>query len=581
MRRFLPFLALLAAAVFVAAWFEGRRRTPPRVVEFPADAPAPSGGPMLAAPIEPAGPVAEARPDEGEVRLVDGRPAARGELWFDELSADGGLVRERKAAIRDGRYRLDGPRPLRLLPRAAQLAGAPAIVVAPLAPFEPDAAPPLVELRAMEPWRLRVVAAEDGVDLEEVEVCGLQARDDEGLVLPRTRYGVARDARSPVVLPDPPRRRWSEPSTAWVRAKGRAWGRIDLVRADESGATLALEPACRLVLDARALAGAPVRELVVARLDEGRARVVARAAWADEVAFDGLAPGEHAIEASGLGADSALRVALVGGAESRASFAAPGAVAPRGPAVALTGELSVHPSWMDKPRRFGLALVGGGRADRAPLGAPERRAGGWTRSFDLLVPEGAHELLVDDQWPVALVAAPGAALRLELPPRVRTSFVGGEQATLELRPARGEHEWRQAAPGATSLDLPEGEWSLRSARASPASIAERRVLLSAPEAVVELESAPRGVVRLEVAQDGRARPFEAHWGAWLVDGSGSSVERFAPDPLLRWSSAVAVPPEGAALRIPTFLVDGRPTREVHVAPLAKGEVRLVRIELAP
>jgi hypothetical protein len=576
MRRFLPLLALLAVAVFVAAWFEGRRPAPARLPPspgFPSERPAEAA---LAVPV-----AREATPgvqlDGGEVRLVDGRPAVRGELWFDELSAEGTLVRERSATIRDGRYRIDGTRALRWLPRSAVLQGAPALVVAPLAPLEPGAAPPLVELRLLEAWRLRVVAAEDGVDLEGVEVLGLQSRDADGLILPRRRYGVARDAASPVVLPDPARRLWDEPLTAWVRAPGRAWGRIDLVRGAAAPAMLSLEPACSLVVDARALA-ASAGELVVSRIVEGRAQVVARAAWADEVAFEGLAPGEYSIETTHPGVAEPLRATLAPGVDSRAACKAASGFARRGPAVALKGELRLHPSWMDKSRSFAFALAGGGRHDRAPLGAAELKADGWSASFDLLVPEGAHDLLVDELWPAARVAAPSVGVRLELAPRVLASFVGAEQATLELRPADGPHDWRAATPGAASLDLPEGEWSLRSAAGSRVALAERRVSLVAPEATIVLDAAPRGIVRATLSQAGRARPFESHWQAWIVDEAGGALARLEPDARDGWMSAMAVAPEGRRLAIASFMVDGRATEVVRIEPLDAGEARTVRIE---
>jgi len=578
MRRFLPYLALLAAAIFVAAWFEGRRPAPPRAATFPEAQPPTRLEPALAAPALREA-TAEARLDGGEVRLVDGRHAARGVLWFDEIGPDGELLRERKAAIRDGRYRFEGPRAARLAPRGAELQGAPAIVVAPLAPFDPGAPPPLVELRLLEPWRLHVVSAADGADLEGVEVWGLQARDGEGLLVPRARHGVVRDARSPVVLPDPPRRRWHEPATAWVRAPGHAFGRIDLVRSVGEQATLALEPACTLVVDGRALAEAPFAEFVVTRHVQGRAQVVARAPVADEIVLEGLAPGDHSVDAAGPGVVATLRATLAPGATSRLVFARPEHLAPPRAAVALRGSLRVHPSWMDKPRRFAFARVGGGRADRAPLGVPERGLGGWVAGFDLLVGEGEHELLVDGAWPVARIVAPDEALQLELAPRVRTSFVGAEQATLELRLAEGPHDWRVAAPGAASLDLPEGEWALRSAPGSAATIKERRVRLVAPEQVVVLEATPRSLVRATLSRAGRARPFESHWQAWIFDETGGSIARLEPDPRDGWMSAVALAPEGRRLAIAPFMVDGLSTATVRIEPLLAGEARSVDIEV--
>jgi hypothetical protein len=402
--------------------------------------------------------------------------------------------------VESGRWRFRAPLGSHLSVGPMQLGGRAAFPEEPRLDLPPqasdgDSAAVLLRARWAPLCRLRVVAVAGGQDLAGIELVGGLGGPRGRLVHPgESGVPLARDATSPVQLPD-----LASTQTYWARAPGFAWGRITVDHRAGGERTLALEPACELVVQ---LAGAPPEASHRVRLyrsEGGEPEYEGRLPAQGALHVQALAPGpalvqlEHGEWAGATEPLSVADVVLVAGEARSVTLAAPAGAAAL-PAVALEGRLYLPSAWAREDPRLVLARLD---AQGAPV---EGEIVLETAAMDALQP---GEL----RWSAGL-QSPGRWLAEVRPLQVRRIFELGAsgERELEIRVSEPAELRVSALDAATGEALREGEvrWFVQ----PPPGLAHwRPASIAAPGGRASLVL-PAGDVHVAVSAPGYAEASE-------------------------------------------------------------------------
>ena len=428
---------------------------------------------------------------EGTLSVADERGAEHStesgsfELHATPLEPPASAPERHVVGVESGRWRFRAPLGSQLSVGPMQLGGRAAFPETSrldLPPRAADGDSVAVALRAR--WaplcRLRVVARAGGQDLSGIELVGGLGGARGRLVHPGEGGApLAREATSPIQLPD-----LASTQTYWARAPGFAWGRITFDHREGGERTLALEPACELVVH---LAGAVPDAGHLVRLyrsEGGEPEYEGRFPAQGALHVQALAPGHAFVQlerGEWVGAVEPLataEVVLAAGEARSVTLAAPSGAAPL-PAVALEGRLVLPGAWAREAPLLVLARLdaqgspAGGEIvlETASMEAPQpgqlrwsaglQTPGRWLAEVRPLQVRRLFELGAGGERELEIRVPEPAELRVSALDAATGEAVREGEVRWFVQPPPGLARWPQAsiaAPaGRASLVLPAGE----------------------------------------------------------------------------------------------------------------------------